>query len=540
MSHLLNEVMDKSIPKEGDMPSKLEPVIRGENMPPVLFDLLSTSTPHGHEKDMLKIIINAVKAKIDIHNKDVLTIDKVNNLIIEVGNIEEHRTIFSCHTDTVHTAVKKISLYISDDSFVYGMLKNNAKELQPYDLGADDKLGIFILISMINKKIPGTYIFHAGEEHGLVGAKHFVKNNVSFIKKHDRVIAFDRRGYGDIITRQYNIRCCSDAFAESIAKQLMPKINSISKRLEGFVPYTFSSNKKGLYTDSCQYIHLVKECTNISVGYFNPHNWTACYDAFWYELILLPALLEVSWHKTLIVRDFEKVKTIVQHSPSDDIPFDDSIPAHLTKEALATGESLSPSNSNDILPDKIPNTSNIIILPWHKLQMNTPIERIKPRSLVEGLLFKVDGIPYRMGIQVKVICASFRKHMGGRRPSLSHLRDIYYLWKTIHEQKLKIKTFRTSAEYFEKTNAYLSVEIEELKAGVIPHYLTEKLETLEDIEGENNRLQNENLKLDDELSMLRHNAIPMYEDLIEKLEASVSNMYKGEKERIKSLINWKN
>jgi len=123
-------------------------------------------------------------------------------------------------------------------------------------LGADDSTGCWIMLEMIKEGIPGYYIFHRGEERGGVGSKWKALNETNALEEFSVAIAFDRAGYGDVITSQFGSRTASNAFAESLAIMLGSWFKPTS----------------GVYTDTAEYSSIIPECTNLSVGYFNQHS----------------------------------------------------------------------------------------------------------------------------------------------------------------------------------------------------------------------------------------------------------------------------
>lgn len=169
------------------------------------------------------------------------------NLIVVVPGNEG--TLFSCHTDTVHRnhAMQEV---IFDDS-----LKIAYKD-DKEPLGADNTAGVWLLTEMLEQGIPGTYVFHYGEEKGCEGSGALAKEHPDWLKKFVRAIAFDRRGTSSIITHQMGTRTCSDVFANALAYELGG---------------SYAPDKTGLYTDTSCYTHLIPECTNVSVGYDHEH-----------------------------------------------------------------------------------------------------------------------------------------------------------------------------------------------------------------------------------------------------------------------------
>lgn len=163
--------------------------------------------------------------------------DDYGNLICSIGPTPT--TLWSCHTDTVHKKPGTQTVSLIDDRFAIS--GSNC-------LGADDTTGIWIMLNMISRKVPGLYIFHRDEEVGGLGSRYIATKTPHLLNGIKRAIAFDRKGYAEAITHQRNQRTASDAFASTL----------------GVPTY-------GTFTDTANYTDLVPECTNISVGYFNQH-----------------------------------------------------------------------------------------------------------------------------------------------------------------------------------------------------------------------------------------------------------------------------
>jgi hypothetical protein len=126
-------------------------------------------------------------------------------------------------------------------------------------LGADDGVGVWLMLEMIKSGVPGAYLFHRGEELSGIGSSAIHDQASEFLSQFKWAIAFDRRGTTDIITHQSGIRGCSDEFARELAKQLN----------RGGLYLTLSKN--GSYTDTFEYFDIIPECTNVSVGYQREH-----------------------------------------------------------------------------------------------------------------------------------------------------------------------------------------------------------------------------------------------------------------------------
>lgn len=173
------------------------------------------------------------------------------------GRIGSTPVLFSSHTDTVHESkgfqtvgflVKELGIAMEDKS-------------GSSCLGADDTVGVWHMIQMWNAKVPGLYIWHREEEIGRKGSKWIAENNKELLAGIKMAIAFDRRADDSIITYQSGDRCCSDTFADELAKLLNAK--------HGF---KYVKDKTGSFTDTYTYTDLIGECTNISVGYTGAHS----------------------------------------------------------------------------------------------------------------------------------------------------------------------------------------------------------------------------------------------------------------------------
>jgi len=128
-------------------------------------------------------------------------------------------------------------------------------------LGADDTVGVALALHLIEAGIPGRYVFHTCEEHGGIGSSDLATYSADILADIKMAIAFDRRGTTNVITHQSGGRCCSEVFASALADQL-------NASTPGFA---YAPSDRGIFTDTANYTHLIPECTNISVGYYQEH-----------------------------------------------------------------------------------------------------------------------------------------------------------------------------------------------------------------------------------------------------------------------------
>ena len=253
-----------------DRPATLHKTVAGRTIPKLLKQLLSFPTPHGEEERLDPLFNDIPNAK-----KDTL-----GNILVRIGKAKKHNTMFSSHLDTVHKNEKKIVPMIDDAGMVYGVKEDGS----PSILGADDKVGVYIMLRMIEAKVPGLYIFHVGEECGGIGSAALAGERPELFKHIDRCIAFDRMDYDSVITRQAGGTCCSSTFAEALCDALneSPALN-------------FTKDGTGVFTDSANYTDVIGECTNLSVGYFNQHGKEEHFDVVWLEKDFLPRVLDIKW-----------------------------------------------------------------------------------------------------------------------------------------------------------------------------------------------------------------------------------------------------
>jgi len=183
--------------------------------------------------------------------------DYHGNIHVEVG--VNNRVLFSCHTDTVHYTGGRQTVILDRGYLRRRMRANDC-------LGADDGVGVFLMLEMIDAGVPGYYIFHTAEEVGALGSKALARSSEDVLRTFDYAIAFDRRGTKDVITHQYRGRTASDAFATSLAAML------------NRAGLEYAPSNRGIFTDTASYSDIIAECTNVSVGYYNEHTSNECVD----------------------------------------------------------------------------------------------------------------------------------------------------------------------------------------------------------------------------------------------------------------------
>jgi peptidase M28-like protein len=205
-----------------------------------IIPMLQFSRPHGSQTEW--DFIRRFVLPLDVW------IDKFGNCIKQIGTAP---ILWSCHTDTVHKRQGKFPVCV--DKGIVSLTPHSHQRC----LGADDAAGVWLMAELIRADVPGLYIFHAAEEVGGLGSAHIAEKNKVLLNGIMCAIALDRRGKTSIITHQMGRRCCSQEFAASLANQL---------------PKGYVSDPTGSFTDTANYVDLVGECTNLSVGYERAHS----------------------------------------------------------------------------------------------------------------------------------------------------------------------------------------------------------------------------------------------------------------------------
>lgn len=208
--------------------------------------------------------------------------DAVGNVFVDLRSDDTHRTMFTAHTDSVHYEDGRQHVAYDPQTGLISVLDGDC-------LGADDAAGVALMLHMIENGVPGMYVFPAGEEVGGVGARH-IAQDVEFLSQFDRAIAFDRRGDYSIITHQMGGRCCSDDFALALAEALDTD------------ELMFSPDQTGSYTDTAEFIDVVPECTNVSIGYMSEHTSLETLDLKYFQR-LADQIVKVDFDALPVVRD---------------------------------------------------------------------------------------------------------------------------------------------------------------------------------------------------------------------------------------------
>lgn len=272
----------------------------GERCHPQLLSILQTKRAHNSVGDYL------FRASLlqDLSQYKPTVVGE-GNIVVKLG---KGRVAFSCHVDTCHSKEE------SDGSFQtvneeMGLLTLGSRASC---LGADDGIGIFLMLQMIQSEIPGTYIFHTAEEVGAAGSLSINSDCQEFTQTFDLIVAFDRAvlpGQApEVIVTQAGKACASVQCGQTLADAL----NLVAPDL-GFVV-----SHRGLFTDTLNYADNVAEALNLGCYYWDQHSAYECVDVGKVN-ILLQAVLAVSWQDLPVVRKPEKVSLYGEESLQADL-----------------------------------------------------------------------------------------------------------------------------------------------------------------------------------------------------------------------------
>jgi tripeptide aminopeptidase len=221
----------------------------------LLFQILSVQSDTGRTIWMERRIVSILDKWI----KDGQPISyewdaqKTGNIYVTKGDGPVYPTMVA-HTDTVHMIVPDNQYMVRSDGkqmWAWNPVRNVAQ-----GIGGDDKVGIFIALSMIQMLPTAKAAFFVDEEIGCVGSG---KAEMSFFKDSTFVLECDRKGNRDFVNRIFG----TDLYGKDFSRALGPILKT----------FRYNETSGGL-TDVLELkdMGLGVACANMSCGYFNPHS----------------------------------------------------------------------------------------------------------------------------------------------------------------------------------------------------------------------------------------------------------------------------
>lgn len=287
-------------PSYGPKPKTAPTVMPSDENFKLLSRILQSKRSHNSSGD------HAFRKWLESQFKTYYT--KAGNLVVTTDDKSD--VMFSCHIDTCHSPV------VSDDKPQKLDFDPNlghiflAPESQKtgHVLGADDGAGVYILLRMIAANVPGTYVFHVGEEVGCVGSRAMVAQEAKWLAKFNLAVAFDRPQAFEVIHTQGGQVCSSVKCATALALALTTDT----------LAYEPSAN--GVLTDTKHYRNIIPECLNIGVGYSFQHSRQEYQDVYHLEA-LANRCCEINWSALPIDRDpAEPAKPQYTYQPQTSLP----------------------------------------------------------------------------------------------------------------------------------------------------------------------------------------------------------------------------
>lgn len=222
------------------------------------FDLLKKlfliHSPSGKEGGMIEFISNWSEK-----NNTLFEIDEKGNIYLTKGSglspcvVAHMDTVFKVEPEMVVTHVGK------DRVIAYNM--NTGSQC---GLGADDKVGVYMALQMVNKFDNIKAVLTVEEETGCVGAKEV---DLTFFEDVSLVLQADRKGYGEFVCEATN----------SSFKEIKMYSQEFSDEIQPYLEYYgFKESNNGGSTDVVNFKSrgLGVSSVNVSCGYYNPHQST--------------------------------------------------------------------------------------------------------------------------------------------------------------------------------------------------------------------------------------------------------------------------
>lgn len=240
------------------------------NFKETFLKLTEYTTPFGYESELEPLLPKGWKK------------DSIGNYYYSIGKSD---TMFTSHLDNATNKREKINHIIDGD-----IIKTDKSTI----LGGDNKAGCLVLFYLIENRIPGTYYFFIGEEmsvhnnypHGSLLA---IEEDSSKFSKFKRIISFDRKETGQLVTRQLGKNCCSDEFSDYL-------ISEFSKN-----GIHYEKDRTGYYTDSAFFSDIIPEVANLSIGVWNEHTKDEYVNINYIESVA-KAAININWESCPTVR----------------------------------------------------------------------------------------------------------------------------------------------------------------------------------------------------------------------------------------------
>ena len=245
-----------------------------------LLDILKYTRCHGSSTEAM-FINNFLIPKINNLGYQP-SMDGVGNIWVEVAPKGEAPYLFVAHIDTCHRGEGLIKPIVEGN-----MIRMNPKDVDKACLGADDGVGIYANLKMIEAGIPATYLFTRGEEKGGIGAQFIADKTPHKLEGFLMSVEVDRAGTDEIIVSQAGGGCASESFGDKLGELL---------------GMGHKSSHLGVYTDVAEFGDSIPENVNIAAGYWRQHTVKETVDTDYVDR-LVEKLIQVDWSSLPIKRN---------------------------------------------------------------------------------------------------------------------------------------------------------------------------------------------------------------------------------------------
>ena len=190
--------------------------------------------------------------------------------------------LFVAHIDTCHRQEGMTNPLVSSE----GIISVNPDDLSKHCLGADDGVGIYANLRMIEAGVKGTFLFTRGEECGGIGASYIAKSTPEMLEGFIMSVEVDRAGTDEVICSQSYGECASESFSNELGLA---------------IGMGHKASHEGVYTDVSEFASIIPENVNISAGYKWQHGPREYVDSVYVET-LIERLIAINWAALSIKR----------------------------------------------------------------------------------------------------------------------------------------------------------------------------------------------------------------------------------------------
>lgn len=219
----------------------------------LLFRILSVQSETRRTHRMRSFILNEIRRWADAGMPIAAMEDTIGNIYVMKGvDADVYPTIIA-HTDTVHDIVPNSEYQVRSNGI--SMWAENPKTGGYTGVGGDDKVGIFIALSMLRDLPVCKAAFFVDEESGCVGSD---KAQMDFFEDSSLVIQCDRRGAFDFVDSIMGTELYGEEF-QQVVDPILDQFNY--QACNGGMTDVWQLKELGLKVVAM----------NMSCGYFWPH-----------------------------------------------------------------------------------------------------------------------------------------------------------------------------------------------------------------------------------------------------------------------------